>query len=44
MDVQTDGHTDVQRETIIPHYCRVAGYKNHYKNKPIHTENFPTKN
>ena len=26
-DEQTDGHTDVQRETIIPrHYC-VAGYK-----------------
>ena len=25
---RTDGHTDVQRETIIPcHYC-VAGYKN----------------
>ena len=27
-DGQTDGHTDVQRETIIPrHYC-VTGYNN----------------
>ena len=27
-EIHTDGHTDVQRETIIPrHYC-VAGYKN----------------
>ena len=23
----TDGHTDVQRETIIPRHYRVAGYK-----------------
>ena len=26
-DGQTDGHTDSQHETIIPHYYRVAGYK-----------------
>ena len=27
-DGRTDGHTDVQRETILPrHYC-VVGYKN----------------
>ena len=26
----TDRHTDDQRETIIPHHYRVAGYKNVY--------------
>ena len=30
---QTDRHTDIQRETIIPrHYC-VSGYKKKKKNK-----------
>ena len=27
MDRLTDGHMDVQRETIIPRHYRVAGYK-----------------
>ena len=32
-DRQTDGHTDIQRETIIPrHYC-VAGYKKEFQSK-----------
>ena len=28
MDGQTCGHTDDQRETIIPRHYRVTGYKN----------------
>ena len=28
-DRQMDGHTDIQHETIIPHYYPVAGYKKH---------------
>ena len=28
MDVQlTDGHTDIQHETLMPRHYRVAGYK-----------------
>ena len=28
MEGHTDGHTDIQRETIITHHYHVAGYKN----------------
>ena len=28
MDRWTDGHTDVQRETIIPHHYHMVGYEN----------------
>ena len=28
MDRQTDGHTDAQHETIIPHHYCMAGYRN----------------
>ena len=30
-----DRHTDVQRETIIPHHYRVAGYNNLKKKKKL---------
>ena len=30
-DWRTDRHTDVQRETIIPHHYCVAGYNNTFK-------------
>ena len=33
----TDGHTDVQRETITPRHYRVEGYKNAlYANVSVH--------
>ena len=31
MDGRTDGHTDVQRETIVPRHCCFVGYKNKKK-------------
>ena len=36
-DRHTDGYTEDQLETIIPHHYHVVGYKNakHYENTPI---------
>ena len=39
IDRQTDGQTQVQCETIIPHHYHVAGYKKKLKkNKPKNQE------
>ena len=35
MDRQTDGHTDVQHETIIPGHYRVVGLKMHMYQKVL---------
>ena len=37
----TDGHMDVQRETIISRHYRVAGYKKLIKKKCLEMDFFP---
>ena len=39
-DGRTDRHTDVQRETIVPRHCRVAGYKKYISKSKITRHTF----